>query len=231
MSATHRVIMTVLVSCLLVVACGNNTAELTTRSVDDLQVADPAEVASARPDLVAAPGNVEGENAAAPAPSRTDTEAEPAGARVPATTAPTDTIPLAEDDRSAGEKMFEAYQDFSTCLEDEGQEFKGDPRGDAGLEADSDYMDALVKCAARSNIAEAAGDYQSAQENLSSDEIREQNERFVELEDCLLGRGWTIETSTNKDGLITPSVFVSPSGELDSRDIEQCSAERNISDT
>ena len=212
-----------LAAALALASCGDDTERLVVRGVDDLQVADPDEVAAARPQLASAAAAGD-EVAAGPAPAAAD-DAAPTP---PPSSAPDDTIPLAEDDRTAGEKMFEAYEDFSTCLEDEGQAFSGDPRNDPELQNDSDYMDALIKCAARSNIAEVAAEYQSAQENLSSDEIREQNERFVELEDCLLDRGWDIETTTNKDGLITPSVFVSPNGEIDSRDIEQCAAERNL---
>ncbi|MDZ4825820.1 MAG: hypothetical protein SGJ13_05055 [Actinomycetota bacterium] len=178
------------------------------RNPDDVQVMSPDEVADMR-EAVANPD-----------------EAGEAGEAADATGA---TVPQNEDDRPVEARMFEAFTTFRDCLADDGYELEGDPRDPNNPAMQNpDYVAALTKCAARSNIAEIFQEMQAAAENYTPEQVEERNEGFLTLADCLERRGWIIETSTNEIGLIQPSTFTNAQGELDERDIEQCVAETGI---
>ena len=50
------------------------------------------------------------------------------------------------------------------------------------------------------------------------------------LEACLKEKDWKIETTTDKIGLINPSVFQSPDGSIDQGDVNACLETTGIND-
>ena len=55
-----------------------------------------------------------------------------------------------------------------------------------------DYIKALSTCAAKSNIVQALKDQQTAQDNLTPQQIEDQNKAYLKWRDCMIGRGWGI---------------------------------------
>lgn len=200
-------------------ACGERGEELIVRGADEVAVMSPDEVRELRASVsttlapLTSDVGAQPQSTAAAADSGTET-----------TVATADTVPQNVDDRPPEQRLFDAYKEFSSCLADEGYEFHGNPQdpNDPSMQ-DRGYVDALSTCAARSDIVNVLGDVQAARAALSPDEVKDRNERFKELEACLVQKGWTIETSTDEIGLIQPTTFVSATGKLDERDIEQCS--------
>lgn len=181
-------------------ACGGSSGAETVvlRDPDDVQVLTPAEVARLRKDNAAA--SVAGGGSATG-----------------------DTVPLEEQDPT--ERLFEAFSEFNGCMEDGGQPFRGDPRSDPALAQDTEYMDVITRCAARSDILGALTAFQEFNDSLTPEQVEERNEQFLLFEECLEGRGWTVEAAPNEKGLLTPSVFRSAEGELNERDLRQCGSE------
>ena len=134
-----------------------------------------------------------------------------------------DTIPLEEADPT--ERLFTAFGELTDCMDEKGQEFKGDPRSDPALLEDTAYMDAISTCAARSDILGALTAFQEFNEGLTPDEVEERNEDFLVFSECLKDRGWTVEAAPNAKGLLSPSVFQSADGTLNERDLRQCGSE------
>lgn len=187
-------------------ACGDDTSAATSlvvRDPDDVQVLTPAEVQAFRSDASANLGG----------------EIDPATG---------DTIPLEEADPT--ERLFAAFGELTDCMDEKGQEFKGDPRSDPALLEDTAYMDAITTCAARSDILGALTAFQEFNEGLSPDEVEERNEQFLVFSECLKDRGWTVEAAPNAKGLLSPSVFQSPDGTLNERDLRQCGSQADIDD-
>ena len=181
-------------------ACGGSGAaavDTVVRDPDDQQVLTPAEVAEMRE------GGEGGEAGAGGATG--------------------DTIPLEEVDPT--QRLFTAFSEFNGCMEDGGQTFRGDPRSDPTLLEDTEYMEVIQRCAARSDILGALEALQEFNANLTPDEVEERNEQFLVFEECLEERGWTVEASPNETGLLTPSQFESPDGTLNERDLRQCGSE------
>lgn len=220
--------------CLLsvvIAACGGATDQVyVLRDVDSVQVLDPAEVERLR---------AEAELANTVNPSgTTDADASVAGGVASSeesgdedSASSSDTIPLNEDDRPAELKLFEAFGEFRTCLEDAGETIRGDlqdPNNPAFQ--DPAYVEIVQKCAARSDIVTVLQEVAATRANLSPEEIETRNEIFVLLRDCLVDRGWTVETTTSSSGLIEPTVFVGPDGSIDDRDINQCLSEGGVND-
>ena len=65
-----------------------------------------------------------------------------------------------------------------------------------------------------------------------AEQIREDNEQFIELADCLRGKGWTVsDPIQDADGSLGPGEdFSGPDGDLAIGDIRDCISERNLSD-
>ena len=64
-----------------------------------------------------------------------------------------------------------------------------DPKNPAN---NPDYIQALSKCAAKSNIVQALQDQQAAQDALTPEEIENQNKGYLVWRDCMIERGWGI---------------------------------------
>ena len=169
----------------------------------------------------------------------TVTEPEPAPEE-PTTTTTTvavvkETIPLAEEEVPAGLKMMDALEEFNNCLADEGVEFIGPPNTDLGPDDpvnQPEYIQALTLCAAQSGIVDAMQEFQSSRVGRTPEQIREDNEQFIELADCLRGKGWTVsDPIPDADGSLGPGEdFSGPDGDLAIGDIRDCISERNLSD-
>ena len=197
-------VVTLLGAALLLGACGGgaeaSSGDAVIRSPDDQQVLTPAEVAAMREDSAAA----------------ADAEGGAAGATG-------DTIPLEEADPT--ERLFTAFGEFNRCMEDGGQPFRGDPRSDPTLLEDTEYMEVIQRCAARSDILGALEALQAFNESLTPEEVEERNDQFLQVQECLEERGWSVVAAPDANGLLTPSEFSSPDGGLNERDIRQCSSE------
>lgn len=189
------------VAALATAGCGGGSTETTVRiqDPDDVQVVTPAELEELRGDGDGPGGG---------------------GADGGATG---ETIPLEDVDPT--ERLFSSFGEFNGCMEDGGQPFRGDPRSDPSLLEDTAYMEVIQRCAARSDILGALTAFQEFNEGLTPDEVEDRNEQFLQFAECLEGRDWTVEASPNAKGLLSPSVFQSPDGGLNERDLRQCGNE------
>jgi hypothetical protein len=200
----------------LLAACGGGSTTQVVRGADDVQVLTPAEVAAARAAIdTGVPTTTTGTAAGGSAPS------SEAGAG--------DTIPVNKDDRPPELRLFDAFGKFKSCLTDKGYTIEGNlqDRNNPAYQ-DPAYAEAVSTCAARSDIVNILAEVQATRADLTPDEVKERNEAFIALRDCLVDKGWTIETSTSEIGLLEPKVFQNADGELDERDIDQCVSELNI---
>lgn len=190
--------------------CGGSGPAVVVRDADDIQVLPPAEVAAMRASTVERDAGDGGELPIA---------------------ATGDTIPENTDDRPVELRLFDAYGEFRGCLEDAGETIRGDlqDRSNPAFQ-DPAYVELLSKCAARSGIVEVLEEFQSVRSSLSPEQVKERNESFKKLQPCLEKRGWTIETRTSEIGLIEPTKFVGPDGDIDDRDIQQCVTELGLRD-
>ena len=193
-------------------------------SVDEGDVAETTTTTEA-PAAAAGAGEGEGEDTA---------EGEADGGD--AVTETTTTLPQEEQD--AGEALFEAVGVFQSCLDAEGFEFIGvpdDPGGDGPQNAQG-YIDALIACAARSQIQERLADADAAQADLTPEEIEDQNRGYVAFRDCMIGRGWSIpDPVPNEFGLLFPGFaaaaqWTGPPGEdiASTDDVGECTDEAGI---
>ena len=89
-------------------------------------------------------------------------------------------------------------------------------------------MEAVSTCAARTDIVNILAEVQATRADLTPQQVQQRNQAFTDLRDCLVDKGWTIETSTSEIGLLEPTVFQNADGVLDDRDIDQCVSELNI---
>jgi len=164
---------------------------------------------------------------------------EPVSDDVPTTTSTTststvapvkETIPLAEEDINPGLKLMGALDDFNTCLAAEGYQWIGFPNADLGANDPVNqpgYLEALQFCNSRTGIANAYQDFQTSRSDMAPDEIRQANEDFIELADCLRTRGWEIgELRPDENGLLSPGdQFSSADGDIDTAEIRDCISE------
>ena len=239
---------------LLATGCGGGGGE-TSRTVTLLSEDAPAQIVvsttvasttTAAPTTTMAPTtevpSTSAEGATASETSvNTVTEPEPAPEETTTTTTTTtvaavkETIPLAEEEVPAGLKMMDALEEFNNCLADEGVEFIGPPNTELGPDDpvnQPEYIQALTLCAAQSGIVDAMQEFQSSRVGRTPEQIREDNEQFIELADCLRGKGWTVsDPIPDADGSLGPGEdFSGPDGDLAIGDIRDCISERNLSD-
>lgn len=184
-------------------ACGSGESRVTIRNADDVQVMSPAEVKQLKS-------------------AKSDEANSGAGGAG-------NTVPQNEDKRPIEARLFEAFGAFRKCLSADGQGIKGDltDRNNPAYK-DPAYVKTVTKCAARTKIAEIFQEFQSIQKTMSPDQVKERNESLKKLQPCLEKKGWTIETTTNEIGLITPTKFQSADGQLNERDIAQCASDVGI---
>ncbi|MCB0979947.1 MAG: hypothetical protein H6513_09070 [Acidimicrobiaceae bacterium] len=202
----------------LITGCSADSTVTVVRDADDVQVMSPEQVLQQR--LPAVTTTV---------PGASDSSVPAGAGQPPATTAAADTIPLNQDDRPPEVRLFAAFGEFRGCLEDKGYVIEGnllDPNNPAMQ--DSAYRDAVITCAARSDIVAVLQEVQATRANLTPEEVEQRNEVFVALRDCLRDKGWTVEATTSEIGLLEPTEFHDADGELDERDINQCLSEMNI---
>lgn len=164
------------------------------------------------------------------APTETASTDEP-----PTTTTTTvapvkDTIPLAEEDINPGLKLMGALDDFNACLATEGYSWIGFPNADLGANDpanQSGYLEALQLCNSRTGISNAYQDFQTSRTNLVPDVLRQENEDFIDLADCLRTKGWDIgELRPDENGLLSPGDrFSSADGDIDTGEIRDCISE------
>ena len=141
-----------------------------------------------------------------------------------------ETIPLAEEDINPGLKLMGALDDFNTCLAAEGYQWIGFPNADLGANDPVNqpgYLEALQFCNSRTGIANAYQDFQTSRSDMAPDEIRQENEEFIELANCLRTRGWEIgELRPDENGLLSPGdQFSSADGDIDTDEIRDCISE------
>ncbi|HET9517066.1 MAG TPA: hypothetical protein VFO77_05010, partial [Actinoplanes sp.] len=147
-----------------------------------------------------------------------------------------DTIPLAKEDPQT--KFFAAISSFQGCLKELGVKFVGAPdqSNPSSPANDPGYVKNLGTCAARSNIVQAMKDAQTAQDNLTPAQIKEQNKGFLRWRDCMIGLGWDIpEPKPDAKGRLfsfgggggsAPQITPPPGKDLlTSTDVRECAAQ------
>ena len=144
-----------------------------------------------------------------------------------------ETIPLAEEKVPPGIQMMDALEEFNGCLAEEGVEFIGAPNADLGAGDPVNqpaYIEALTLCAGRSGIVTAMQEFQKSRVGRSPEKIREDNEQFIALTECLRRKGWTVsDPMPDADGSLGPGEdFRGPDGDLDIGDIRSCISELNL---
>ena len=210
---------------LLAGCAGGSSDAVEVRLLDDLVVMTPAEVVAMRSTIPVPAARV-----ASAADVSTETTDVEIGVVNSEPTVVDTTLPTNQDDRPAELKLFDAYANFKSCIEDAGETIRGNLQDQSNpAYQDPGYRDLVQTCAARSKIVDALRETAQARGDLSPDEVRTRNESFKSLSDCLKKRGWTIETRVDEKGLITPNRFESPDGTIDQRDLDQCLSESGIS--
>lgn len=141
-----------------------------------------------------------------------------------------ETVPLAEEDLNPGVKLMGALDDFNRCLDSEGHEWIGFPNGDLGPEDPVNqpgYLQALQLCNSRTQIASVYQEYEASRNELSPEEIEQENRDFIDLTACLRRLGWDVgELRPDENGLLNPGEqFSGPDGEIVADDIRDCVSE------
>jgi len=141
-----------------------------------------------------------------------------------------DTIPLAEEDINPGLKLMGALEDFNACLATEGYSWIGFPNADLGANDPVNqpgYLEALQLCNSRTSISNAYQDFQTSRTDLAPEMVRQENEDFIDLADCLRAKGWDIgELRPDENGLLSPGDrFSSADGDIDTGEIRDCISE------
>ncbi len=141
---------------------------------------------------------------------------------------------LPQQEKTPAEEMFEAIEEFMSCLDADGFTFIGLPTGgDADApENQQPYIDALIACAARSDVQNKIAAADASLTELSPEEIEEVNRTFIEVRTCLTGRGWLVpEPTPDENGLLfagfgEATTWQPPPGQsiTESDDIDECSA-------
>ncbi len=192
----------VLFVALLFSACSSTTASSTViRSPEDVQVLTPKEVKDFRKNAEKGVASASGVTGASGIPQNLDT-------------------------RPVETRLFDAYAKFSACLTASGDKVRGNllDRENPAFQ-DPAYVAILSKCAARTGIIQILTEFNTVRAELNPKQVKERNKSFLRIKPCLEKRGWTIKTTTNQIGLLVPSIFRSPDGSINSRDLNQCSAQ------
>ena len=189
----------------LVGACGgsgSDATEVIVRDPDDQQVLTPAEVAALRADT-----------------------RPPPTAQAPRRAPPGDTIPLEDVDPT--ERLFTAFGEFNGCMEDGGQPFRGDPavRPQRCWRTRRTWRSSsAAPPAATSSVRSTA--FQEFNDSLTPGPGGGAQRAVPRVRrSACEERGWTVEAAPDEKGLLTPSVFQSPDGGLNERDLRQCGSE------
>lgn len=146
----------------------------------------------------------------------------------------TTTIPLAQD-QDPTTALFDAISKFRGCLDGLGVKFIGGPDASnpESPTNDPDYIKSLATCAARSNIVQALQAAQSANDNLTPEEIQQRNKAYLKWRKCMIGRGWKIaEPVPDEKGRLfsfgqgSQTQIEAPPGKdiLSSSDTQECAA-------
>ncbi len=156
-------------------------------------------------------------------------DADAAAELDPTSTTTTSTIPLNDDEPDAIDNLFSAASIFNSCLSDNGQSFIGVPaEGDdaSAPQMDPKYIEALIECAAVSQIQGALDELANFGASIPNDEIEITNRTLLLWSDCMKGRAWTLgELLPDDRGLLQiPTELTPPAGEniLDSDDLQEC---------
>ena len=164
-----------------------------------------------------------------PVPETTTTNTTTSTSTTTTTEIPKETIPIAEEDGNEGVKLMDSLDSFNSCLSSEGWSFIGLPNASSGPEDPAnnpEYLNALMLCNSRTNIATAFEEFQESRNNLTTDEIKEANEQTIRLGECLQKKGWSMgDLVPNADGLLNSTDFTSPDGEVNTADIRSCASE------
>lgn len=210
------------------VSCGSaGSSTIIVREADGIQVMSPEAVAAMRASIPPDNTSPVGERAVVDE-STTSIEGQPA---TESGGDSGDTIPLNKDNRAPELKLFDAYSKFKSCIEDSGETIRGDlqDRSNPAYQ-DPNYVKIVSTCAAKSDIVNVLQEMSATQAAMTPDEIKTRNEGFKKLSDCLKKKGWTIETSTDNNGLINPRVFKAADGSLNQRDLDDCLSSTGIAD-
>jgi hypothetical protein len=147
------------------------------------------------------------------------------------------TVPLAQQNPTTA--LFTAIGVFQSCLSSLGVTFVGapDPSNPSSPANSPSYLKNLGTCATKSNILQALKASQSAQDNLTPAQVKNENKDYLKWRKCMISRGWGIPQPTpNSKGLLfsfggtggsnAGAGFTAPPGQslLSSSDLQQCAA-------
>ena len=200
-----------------------STTSTTSAAPTTVAVASDGTTASETSVQTASETSVDTDDVAVSSSTSTTTTAEPVK----------ETIPLAEEKVPPGIQMMDALEEFNGCLADEGVEFIGPPNADLGTGDPVNqpaYIEALTLCAGRSGIVTAMQEFQNSRVGRSTEQIREDNEQFIAITECLRRKGWTVsDPMPDADGSLGPGEdFRGPDGDLDISDIRSCISELSL---
>ena len=201
----------------------SSTTSTTSAAPTTIAVASDGTTASETSVQTASETSVDTDEVAVSSSTTTTTTAEPVK----------ETIPLAEEKVPPGIQMMDALEEFNGCLADEGVEFIGPPNADLGADDPVNqpaYIEALTLCAGRSGIVTAMQEFQNSRVGRSTEQIREDNEQFIAITECLRRKGWTVsDPMPDADGSLGPGEdFRGPDGDLDIGDIRSCISELSL---
>ena len=79
-------------------------------------------------------------------------------------------------------------------MKNQGLSFLGvpDPNKPDSPTNDPAYVKGLQTCAAQSNIVQALQEMQTAQNDLTPDQIEAQNKQYLAWRDCMIDHGWKV---------------------------------------
>ncbi len=113
------------------------------------------------------------------------------------------TVPLAKQTSTTA--LFSSIGSFQSCLSGKGMTFIGVPsktNPNSATNAPA-YLTALKACAAQSNILQSLKNAQSAQQNLTPSEVKQENKVYLLWRKCMISRGWGIPApKPNSKGLL-----------------------------
>jgi hypothetical protein len=200
--------------------------------VENGKVVTPASGIAARSsDVSSAPASTVPASAANGAPTAPTT---------PTTAASGTTIPL-DNSENPQTALFTAFGKFRACLDRAGVKFIGAPdqSNPNSPTNDPNYIKSLATCAAQSNIVAALQSAQSAQDNLTPAQIKQENKAYLKWRSCMIGRGWKIpEPTPDAQGRLfsfgtaangsanSQNAIQAPAGKdiFSSPDLQQCAA-------